>query len=487
MNDSRQCPECKTPVSESGPSAGLCPRCLIRQGLTSRSSTRTGGGGPGHFEPPDPEELGKRFPQFEILELVGHGGMGAVYKARQPALDRLVALKILAPDRVRDPAFAERFSREARTLARLSHPHIVGIYDVGEADSLYYFIMEYVDGANLREVMQAGQLSPGDALTLVPQLCDALQFAHEAGVVHRDIKPENILLDRSGQVKIADFGLAKLLEPDRVDGVSLTVSGAVMGTPAYMAPEQIEHPLEVDHRADIYAVGVVLYEMLTGELPLGRFDPPSSMVRVDVRLDQVVLRALEKEPARRYQLANDVKTDLEQLGSVEAAPAPAAAPAAGTRTVTITRPAIVNWIAAYSFFMAAALPASIAVWLLLSTGRLGGAGSWRIGLATMAFGTIAGAIALALALWHGISGLGAVRLRNWARYSLIILAVLEVPWVVLAVLRGGLVVLLPVTIASVLILIYLLRQPVAQIFALGLGPATVPAAEADALERVIRR
>ena len=143
--------------------------------------------------------------------------MGSVYKARQPRLDRTVALKILAPRLVQDPAFAERFSREARTLAKLSHPHIVAIHDFGEADGFYYFVMEYVDGAALREVMRASRLSAADALGLVPQLCDALQFAHDAGVVHRDIKPENILLDRDGNVKIADFGLAKLIAPGRAD------------------------------------------------------------------------------------------------------------------------------------------------------------------------------------------------------------------------------------------------------------------------------
>jgi serine/threonine protein kinase len=279
-------------------------------------------GGAGRFDPPTPERLAQSFPQLEILELIGQGGMGAVYTARQPSLDRTVALKILAPHLVQDPAFAERFSREARTLAKLSHPHIVDIHDFGEADGLYYFVMEYVDGAALREVMRADRLSAADALGLVPQLCDALQFAHDAGVVHRDIKPENILLDHAGNVKIADFGLAKLIAPNRADGVSLTNSGAVMGTPAYMAPEQIEHPLDVDHRADIYAVGVVFYELLTGELPLGRFAPPSRKVEVDVRIDEVVFKALEKEPRLRYQHASEVGTEVDNISNTTAAPGP---------------------------------------------------------------------------------------------------------------------------------------------------------------------
>jgi len=321
MSDEKKCLECGSPVSESGPAGGLCPRCLMKAG---QGPTQTGGGR-GRFEPPAPEKLAESFPQLEVLELIGQGGMGAVYKARQPGLDRTVALKILAPQLVQDPAFAERFSREARTLAKLSHPHIVGIHDFGEADGLYYFVMEYVDGAALREVMRAGRLSAADALGLVPQLCDALQVAHDAGIVHRDIKPENILLDHAGNVKIADFGLAKLIAPDRADGVSLTISGAVMGTPAYMAPEQIERPLDVDHRADIYAVGVVFYELLTGELPLGRFVPPSRKVEVDVRVDEVVLKALEKEPRLRYQQASEVRTEVDNISSTAAAPGPPAA------------------------------------------------------------------------------------------------------------------------------------------------------------------
>ena len=179
--------------------------------------------------------------------------------------------------------------------------------------------MEYVDGLNLRQLEQAGRLSPREALAIVPQICDALQFAHDEGIVHRDIKPENILLDKKGRVKIADFGLAKILgrEPD---ALRLTGAKDVMGTPHYMAPEQIEHPQDVDHRADIYSLGVVFYEMLTGELPLGKFQPPSQKVQVDVRLDEVVLHALEKEPERRYQQASEVKTDVE---TIAATPEPA--------------------------------------------------------------------------------------------------------------------------------------------------------------------
>jgi predicted Ser/Thr protein kinase len=261
--------------------------------------------------PPAVEELGPLFPELEILELLGRGGMGAVYKARQKDLDRLVALKVLPVRGSADPEFSERFIREAQALARLNHPNIVAIYDFGRRDKFHFFIMEYVDGVNLRQVERTGGISPQQALAIVPQICEALQYAHDKGIVHRDIKPENILLDREGKVKIADFGLAKLM--GRCQDFTLTQPGHTMGTPHYMAPEQVEHPSDVDHRADIYSLGVVFYEMLTGELPLGRFAPPSDKVWIDVRLDEVVLRALEKEPLLRYQRASDVRTDVETI------------------------------------------------------------------------------------------------------------------------------------------------------------------------------
>lgn len=271
------------------------------------------------FAPPSLDQLAPLFPQLELLELLGKGGMGAVYRARQPSLDRFVALKILSPEFASDPGFAERFAREARALARLNHPGIVTVHDSGQAGGFYYLVMEFVDGMNLRQLLSRGRISPREALAIVPQICDALQYAHDEGIVHRDIKPENILVDRKGRVKIADFGLAKIIGRDTKDRV-LTHAADVMGTPHYMAPEQVEHPTNVDHRADIYSLGVVFYEMLTGELPLGRFKPPSKIpgrVNVDVRLDEVVLRALEKEPERRYQHASEVKTDVETIANTE--------------------------------------------------------------------------------------------------------------------------------------------------------------------------
>jgi len=292
--------------------------------------------------PPTAEEIAKLFPQLEILELLGRGGMGAVYKARQPRLNRMVALKILASDKKGDAQFAERFEREARTLALLHHPNIVAIYDFGEAQGNFYLVMEFVDGLTLRQLLQTRKLSPEEALAIVPKICEALQYAHQQGIVHRDIKPENILLDKQGQIKIADFGIAKILGQEAQTG--LTQEQQIIGTPHYMAPEQVERPKTVDHRADIYSLGVVLYEMLTNELPLGKFAPPSRKVQVDVRLDEVVLHALEKEPDRRYQQARQVQTDVEAIQSSGMKPSAgaagiAAAASAETPTEKIILPA----------------------------------------------------------------------------------------------------------------------------------------------------
>ncbi|MGI8978500.1 MAG: protein kinase domain-containing protein [Pirellulaceae bacterium] len=321
MPESRRCPDCGTEIPPHSPQ-GLCPKCVLKGALEIPSVENSGRAvtegsareTPAGFIPPTVAELSGRFPQLEILELVGKGGMGAVYKARQRGLDRLVALKILPPDIGNDAAFAERFTREARALARLNHPHIVGVYDFGQADGLYYFVMEFVDGVNLRQAIHSGSLQAKDALAIVPQICDALQFAHDEGIVHRDIKPENILIDKKGRVKIADFGLAKLLGQEQPDH-HLTATHQVMGTIRYMAPEQMEGSRAVDHRADIYSLGVVFYEMLTGEVPVGRFALPSQMVQLDVRLDEVVLRSLEREPQRRYQHASEVKMDVEMIVS----------------------------------------------------------------------------------------------------------------------------------------------------------------------------
>ncbi|MCU0797488.1 MAG: protein kinase [Akkermansiaceae bacterium] len=313
MNDS-SCPECSAPLPGNALQS-LCPACLMRQALASH--TVQGTDSAGMAATPTTEEIAGRFPQFEILECLGRGGMGIVYKARQKSLNRLVAIKILAPEREHDARFAERFAREAELLARLNHPHIVTIHDFGHADGWFYLVMEFVDGVNLRDLLGEGRLDPKQALAIVPPLCEALQYAHDKGIVHRDIKPENLLLDREGRIKVADFGIATLLGS----------SGESSGTPPYMAPEQACGL--TDHRADLYALGVVLYEMLTGERPGTDLVPPSQKARTDARLDEMVLRALEKEPAHRYQSATEFRTVVETLQTPAPQETPPPLPAPG--------------------------------------------------------------------------------------------------------------------------------------------------------------
>jgi hypothetical protein len=306
---------------------GLCPRCLAAVNFET-GSLLTGAGAA--LPPPPIAEIAPHFPQLEILACLGRGGMGVVYKARQKSLDRLVALKLLAPEREKDPEFSDRFAREAQALAKLSHPHIVTVHDFGQAGGFFYLLMEYVDGANLRMLLASHKFTPEQALAVVPPLCDALQYAHDRGIVHRDIKPENLLMDRDGRVKVADFGLAKML------GSETVADEKPVGTPSYMAPEQTADPAHVDNRADIYSLGVVFYEMLTGELPGKRLEAPSRKVQIDVRLDEIVLRALEKNPELRYQQASILKTQVETIagdpGSARVSRAVSGVPAGNPET-----------------------------------------------------------------------------------------------------------------------------------------------------------
>src|SRR5947207_440400 len=320
----KSCPKCGAALP-SAATAGLCPRCLMAEAMVATQSDA---------EPSamgktlSPAELAPHFPQLEILECLGRGGMGVVYKARQKSLNRIVALKLLAPERVADAKFAQRFTHEAQALATLNHPSIVTVYDFGQAGGFYFLLMEFVDGVNLRQAMKAGRFTPEQALAVVPPVCEALQYAHEHGIVHRDIKPENLLLDKEGRVKIADFGIAKMLggeattipsdkpQTDSTENEGTLASAA--GTPQYMAPEQKAHRI-ADHRADIYSLGVVLYEMLTGELPADKLQPPSRKVQIDVRLDEIVLRALAVKPELRYQTAAEFRTRVETIAASSAA------------------------------------------------------------------------------------------------------------------------------------------------------------------------
>ena len=315
-------------VLDSATPGGLCPRCLMAGAMQpTEPSARA--------ERPEPPSIGSvqaAFPQLAILEFVGQGGMGWVFKARQPKLNRLVALKLLPSSLAeRDAAFAGRFEREGQLLARLHHPNIVAVHDSGAAGDFFYLLMEFVEGVNLRQAMRSSRFTPAQALAIVPHICDALQFAHEEGVLHRDIKPENILLDAKGRVKLVDFGIAKLMgaaeagaggSAENDPGQNLTQSGATLGTPSYMAPEQRDTPADVDHRADIYSLGVVFYELLTGELPTGVFAPPSAKSATDSRVDAIVQQALEKERTRRQSSAGEMKTQVETVSGAPTQPPP---------------------------------------------------------------------------------------------------------------------------------------------------------------------
>jgi len=286
-----KCPRCGTAVPESllRRLGGACSKCLFEFA----------------GEPDLPE-----FPNLEILGPLGKGGMGVVYKARQTRLNRTVAVKVLSERLMEEPQFIERFEREAAAMALLSHPNIVAIHDSGVHGGIPYLVMEYVEGTPLRKLLGKGPIEPRRALDIAASLCDALRYAHGRGVIHRDIKPENILIDKDGRVKVADFGLARLTHDETTP---ITLTGARLGTPSYMSPEQVERSAKIDHRADLYALGVVLYELLTGGLPIGHFKPPSKVVDVDHGIDRLVLRLLEKLPDSRPQSAAEAQAEIVRL------------------------------------------------------------------------------------------------------------------------------------------------------------------------------
>ncbi|HUB06662.1 MAG TPA: serine/threonine-protein kinase [Myxococcales bacterium] len=251
-------------------------------------------------------------PGFELLAVVGRGGMGEVWRARQLSLGREVAIKTLASHLAEERDFVRRFEKEATALASLAHPNVVAIFDRGSAGGIYYLVMEFVAGPSLRERMVAGGLPPEGALEVIAQVLAAMEYAHGRGIVHRDLKPENILLAEGQLAKVADFGLAAIL--GRESSLQVTRPSVAMGTLSYMAPEQRRDAHAVDGRADLYSVAVILYELLTGELPLGRFQLPSRRApKVDRRVDAVLEKALDPDPDARYQNARDLAAALAAL------------------------------------------------------------------------------------------------------------------------------------------------------------------------------
>jgi eukaryotic-like serine/threonine-protein kinase len=259
--------------------------------------------------------------RYELEELVGHGGMSSVYKARDSLLERHVALKILHEQYVADEDFVERFKREARSVAQLQHPNIVTVIDRGEEDGRQYIVFEYIDGENLKEhVARKGRLDVQEALEIAVEVARGLAFAHQQGLVHRDVKPQNVLLNGDGRAKVTDFGIARSLD---VDG--LTQTGSVLGTSNYIAPEQASGQ-RVDAQTDVYALGAVLYELLTGDVPFPgesfvavamkhvNEPPPNVLDRrgdVPLRVAAAVDRALEKDPDQRFPTMDAFAAELE--------------------------------------------------------------------------------------------------------------------------------------------------------------------------------
>ncbi|MEQ1858339.1 MAG: protein kinase [Chthoniobacteraceae bacterium] len=315
MNDEQLPPKLGDPLPTI--IRGLNPEELFARGM--QTVKMSSAGSPGGWKPPRLDEMARLFPEYEVLALLGHGGMGAVYKARQLSLDRVVAIKLLPLQVSRDREFVERFKREAQTMARLHHPNLVGLYGFGETPEGHLFlVMEYVEGATLHDLAHtAGALTPARVVRIVGQVCEGLACAHREGVVHRDIKPANILVDINGAVKIADFGLARSTKVN--SGQTITIKGMTVGTPDYMSPEQ-RRGHHVDQHTDIYALGVVLYEALTGEIPRGVFQPASQRKGLDRRIDAVIERAMHQDPAKRFQSTKEMKVALETVPLDGAAP-----------------------------------------------------------------------------------------------------------------------------------------------------------------------
>ena len=277
--------------------------------------------------------VGRQVGPYKIHSLLGVGGMGEVYLAQDPRLDRAIALKILPTELASDPARIQRFSREARAASGLNHPNVAHIYEIGQSDGLHFIAMEYVEGQTLADKISSRPLPTGEIVDIGIQVADALDEAHRKGITHRDIKPANLMLTSREQVKILDFGLAKVAQPEGqaigsdISTVVKTETGVVMGTVQYMSPEQVLAK-EVDHRTDIFSLGVVLYETATGRLPFTGTSSSETMDRVlhgqpdaiarfnynvPAELERIIRKSLEKDRERRYQSARDLLIDLKNL------------------------------------------------------------------------------------------------------------------------------------------------------------------------------
>jgi predicted Ser/Thr protein kinase len=292
--------------------------------------------------------IGQTLGPYRIIEQIGIGGMATVYKAYQPSMDRYVAVKVLPVLVSRDPAFLKRFRREAKVVAKLEHKHILPIYDYGEQEGLTYLAMRCVEAGTLKDRLAAGQLDLPEIYRTIAQVGAALDYAHRLGVIHRDVKPSNVLIDSQGDAYLTDFGLARIMESSE----QLTATGVGVGTPDYMAPEQGQG-LKIDHRSDIYSLGVMLYEMVTGRVPYEAETPmavvikhisaplplPSS-VKPDIpqQVERVILKAMAKNPDDRFQTVGEMVTALDAAVRLAQAEAPIKAAVGELAAVEKTAP-----------------------------------------------------------------------------------------------------------------------------------------------------
>jgi tRNA A-37 threonylcarbamoyl transferase component Bud32 len=331
MKTIKLCRECGKPLSPDA-LLGLCPECMMKAGLPTSSRATIAVAPDAFVEGPETEtkefvpgtKLGY-FGDYELLEEIARGGMGVVYKARQSSLKRIVAIKMIRSGELADEAAVRRFHTEAQAAAQLQHPNIVAIHEIGEHEGRHYFSMDFIEGKNLAQVASGRPVEAGPAAEWLKAIAGAVQFAHQRGVLHRDLKPQNIVLDAGGRPRVTDFGLAKNLAGDS----TLTDTGAVMGSPSYMSPEQARGRNDlVGPATDVYSLGTVLYELLTGRPPFhGKtaMDTLSQVVNDEpprprtvnpgapVDLETICLKCLEKDPVRRYPTARELEADLSRF------------------------------------------------------------------------------------------------------------------------------------------------------------------------------